>query len=135
MPPIGQGSCGVSALRPGIPPQTAQSGTSTTHAVATITTSIQNGIAGDERVIAQMKPRLRLCANRALQTDPAQQGTVVLLVSLAASGDVSGVDLVSHNGPSVDDANCMMAAVRRSEFPVASAPRKLSLTIRQAKPD
>jgi len=100
---------------------------------ASISTSLSGGSADDERTVAQLHGRLRMCANHALEQDPNESGTLRLLIHVAASGEVSAVDATSGSSLSAQSVACMTNMIRHGQFSSSSAPRQLVLTIRQSR--
>jgi hypothetical protein len=118
------GACGASAI--------CGARRQPTGPTAIIQTTLAGASAGDERVIAMNKGRLRMCANQALKQDPTQQGKLVVTVAVAASGEVSSASVASNVGLSAQSAACMSATLRRVTFPAGSA-RTFTLAIVQTK--
>jgi hypothetical protein len=88
--------------------------------------------AGDESVITQGKPRLRICANHALNTDPTEHGKLMLTIAVAANGEVGTVTIAANTGLSAQSAACMSRAMRNLMFPTGNA-RTLTLAVVQTK--
>jgi hypothetical protein len=98
--------------------------------IANVSTNVSNGAAGDERVVASMRPRLRACVNQGLQQDPSMHGKVVLRVSIAANGEVTSSSVAQNNGLSDGTAQCMARALRNSTFEARSgSARSIDVTV------
>jgi hypothetical protein len=136
-----QGSCGVSIstgqlnLRPGgLGAAGSSSGTLVhTGPTAVIATTATGTVAGDDARIAAIRPRLRRCANVALDADPSMEGTAVFTVVVAPSGDVSSVTASANTGLSTTAAACMSAAFRNLNFAMVPSGHTLSVKVAQTR--
>jgi hypothetical protein len=139
-PAISTGTIGIGTIGTGrIGPQNLSCGATpgTNHPTtpslrAEISTSVNNGAAGDDRVVAMLRARLRNCANHALQQDPSQQGRLLVITHIAANGEVTNATVASNSGLSESCATCMARAVRTAQFPTG-AQRVISITVNQTK--
>ena len=86
---------------------------------------------GDARILAMMRPGLRACANKALQQNPTQSGSLQLSVSIGADGAVTRVLSTKNSGLSADCAACMQRRVGNAQFPATGAARMITVTIAQ----
>lgn len=117
------GACGAIGTQPNSP---------TTSPRAEITLFVSGGAAGDDHVATNLRPRFRACANQALMQDPSQQGKLVIIVKIAANGEVTSADVASNAGLSPASAQCMTRMVKNAQFP-AGAARTLDVAINQTK--
>jgi hypothetical protein len=98
---------------------------------ATITLNTSGAKAAtDDRILAQASPRLRLCANRALQSNPTEQGKMIFELVVGPSGEVSRVDTRANTGLSASSAACMQGVLRRLQFEAGSS-RTLMVAVTQ----
>jgi len=101
--------------------------------VIDIQASVSGGSSGDDRIVATARPRLRACANQALQTNPTLlQGKVVVSLTVGATGEVTSSTVAGNTGLSPTAAACMAARMRSLQFPAGTA-RTLSVAIVQTK--
>ncbi len=97
-----------------------------------INTTIESGVADDDRIIAALRSRFRACANQGLAQDPNMVGRVVVYVNIAANGSVIDTSNSRIIGISQSVADCMIATIKRAQF-VPSRPRHVSVTIVQTQ--
>ncbi len=114
-------SCGGSAN-----PQTVQGPT------ADVQLHVQNGAAGDDRVVASLRPRFRSCANNGLKQDPNMQGKLVITATIAANGEVTSTSIAQNSGLLDSVAQCMSRGARNASFP-AGAVRTIQIFVTQVK--
>jgi hypothetical protein len=122
--PPGNGACGGVGAPP--PQNTLRSPN------AVIAVNITGGAAGDERVVAMLRPRFRACANHALAINPTEQGKLVVTATVSASGDVTNATITTNGGLSEASAQCMLRGVKVAQFP-AGAARTVTVAIAQTK--
>jgi hypothetical protein len=99
---------------------------------AEVTTHVNGGDANDQRAIAQIHPRLRACATRALSQNPGETGTMRIIVSVAVSGDVTNITVASNGGVSAATSACMTNMLRRVQFSTGST-RQLEIAVTQTR--
>jgi hypothetical protein len=74
-------------------------------------------VANVEAVIHKMiEPGARLCYQRGLQSNPGQAGKVVIVLKIAASGEVDLASVASNAGLSAQVASCIASVARRARF-------------------
>lgn len=84
-------------------------------------TATADGVTGAGTVVARLRPRLRRCYARALQTDPGIAGELTLVVEVGPKGDV----LSTNHGPSNAPDQlvlCIVREVSATLFPTADKP-------------
>ena len=70
-----------------------------------------------ERVVGRLRPRFRLCYERALREEnPTMSGVVVLHVRVSANGTVRDVDVSKRSGLSSNVAGCVVRQARGAQF-------------------
>ncbi len=99
---------------------------------AEVQVHVQNGAAGDDRVVASLRARLRACANNGLKQDPTMQGKLVISASIPANGEVTTTSIAQNAGLSEAVAQCMSRGVRNASFP-AGAARTVQIFVNQSK--
>lgn len=87
----------------------------------------------DQRMLAVLRPRMRSCANKGLQTDPNEQGRVTLMITIAANGDVTNAVVVNNTGVGAGTAACMATGAKQATFVAMPTSRQLQLAIVQTK--
>jgi hypothetical protein len=74
-------------------------------------------VANVEAVIHKMiEPGARLCYQRGLQSNPGQAGKVVIVLKIAASGEVDLASVASNAGLSAQVASCIALVAQRARF-------------------
>ena len=81
-----------------------------------------------DRVLAGLRPRLRMAYNKGLQSDPTQSGKLTYTITIAANGDVTNVDLTG-SGLSADVVTTMKSVFSHAVFNAPGKESKLSGTI------
>jgi hypothetical protein len=79
-------------------------------------TSATVPISDADRVVAGLRPRFRACYNQGLQTDPSQQGKVLISTKVGPNGEVQSADVVQNTGLSQSVASCIARVVRGAQF-------------------
>ncbi len=100
--------------------------------IAEVQVHVQNGAAGDDRVVVSLRARFRTCANNGLKQDPTMQGKLVISASIAANGEVTTTSIAQNTGLSEPVAQCMSHGVRNATFP-AGAARTVQIVVNQSK--
>ncbi len=79
-------------------------------------TTATRPIADADRVIAGLRPRLRLCFTNGLKADPKMNGRVMYTVSVAGDGSVTTANVVSNTGIAFDVVTCQVGVLKRAQF-------------------
>jgi len=82
---------------------------------------VTSPVPDDTGVVVRLRPGLRACATKALQQDPNEQGRLGVQVEIAANGEVTTASVVNNTGLSQATVACMLARVRRAQFPPGTA--------------
>ncbi|MBS2011360.1 MAG: DUF2330 domain-containing protein [Deltaproteobacteria bacterium] len=67
-----------------------------------------------ERVVAFLRPRLRQCYTRGLESDPSMEGTLTIKVTAADDGSVTHTDVTSNKDLSANVTSCVSGVLRRA---------------------
>ena len=73
------------------------------------------------RVLVSLRPQLRACYIRGLQSDPAQWGNIVISVTVAGDGGVSHAEATKNTGLSANVAHCAEKVLADASFVRSSA--------------
>ena len=73
--------------------------------------------AAVDAVVRRNKGQIQYCYERSLQSKPSLAGRVNLRWTIAASGRVSSIGVVSNSLADQNVVNCMMSKVRSWQFP------------------
>ncbi|MGO9836594.1 MAG: AgmX/PglI C-terminal domain-containing protein [Polyangiaceae bacterium] len=74
-------------------------------------------IANAEAVIrSQIHPGARRCYQKGLESDPNQAGRLVILIKIAASGEVDSASAAGNSGLSAQVASCIEGVAKRARF-------------------
>jgi len=73
-------------------------------------------ISDADRVIASLRPRFRQCYQTGLNTDPSQQGKVVITAKVGPNGEVDSANVSSNSGLSPQVAGCIAGVIKRAQF-------------------
>ena len=89
--------------------------------------------AGDERVIAGMRPAFTTCARNAVMADASIAASPTLAVTIGAKGNVTSTLLTDTKGLSGIEVECLLGNAERAHFD-AGTPRTLHVAIKQSLP-
>lgn len=87
--------------------------------------------AGDERVVAGMRPAFATCARNAVMADASIAASPTLAITIAANGDVTSVMLTDTKGLSEVEVDCLLRRAKRASFD-AGLERTLHVAIKQS---
>lgn len=79
-----------------------------------------------EEVIASIRPKLRRCLTRSVESGG---GEVILEVTIAGDGTVASVVVLSRSGLDDETASCLAAAVRSARFAATGHPTTFRLPV------
>jgi hypothetical protein len=85
-------------------------------------TSMSVPVANAEAVIRmQIQPGAKRCYQKGLESDPSQNGKLVIMIKLAPSGEVDSATVATNSGLSPQVASCIAAVARRAKFDAPGA--------------
>lgn len=86
--------------------------------------------AGDERVVAGMRPAFATCVRNAALADASIAASPSLAITIAANGDITSVMLTGTKGLSAAEVDCLLRKAKSASFD-AGAERTLHVAIKQ----
>jgi hypothetical protein len=86
-------------------------------------------IAVGNRGMTQLRARMRICYDKALELNPSEAGSVVLAIDVGADGSATAAYITSSSGLPASTNKCLVGMAQGSAFDGVGAPTKLKIGV------